>query len=117
MSKDGPQPSVLAAINSYLSPDQQTGPYAVFSAATTYEYESGLLQGAVAKIPASPGAPPVRAKILRFAAPIGRRIFSWMISRIGKKPLLPSPDTNDSNEILESAKISPLAPEMDAAAG
>src|SRR5205823_4980386 len=100
----------------FVSPDNAQGPYQTFVSQNEYVYESGLSQQAVGAAPSPVGVPPVRCRLVQLHAPIGRRVYTWAVERLGQKPTLPHPESDDPNEVLAEAHVFPRAPELNATA-
>lgn len=82
--------------------------YNDYSIDSSYEWESGLLQVPVAGPPGSPSV------LIQVHAPYSRKTVSWNAQRYGLKPLLPSANTGNANEVLYNWVCSPQAPVLSA---
>lgn len=80
-------------------------PYEEYTLATFYSLDPGTLQLPVAAAGDSP------SEVVRTHASLGTKRVVWTVARSGVKPQLPSPEPNDSNQVLLRAEIAPQIPQ------
>lgn len=93
----------------YFHPDHQAAPFITFHSWNEYHCDEGLLQMPIAK-PYQRGR--AGARIVRVHAPVGHRIYHFIVQRLGKKPPLPEPVPVHTGEVLAAWSIVPKAPEL-----
>ncbi len=113
---DGPQHSYFNNEYGFFNAEGARALYQTYRSKNVYRYNSGLLQAGVAAGKTDANGGVTRSRILRTQSPTGLRFFIWVVERVGKKPLLPHPESLDKNETLNDATINVYDPEIDATA-
>lgn len=88
--------------------ENERAPYDNLSQQTKYIYRSGLIQ-----IPSS-GPDGSLCEFSRTHAPYGQKIVIFSAGRVGAVPIMPSPEPQDSNEVLLEAEICADVPRLNA---
>src|SRR5262245_53307458 len=89
--------------------DMAPAPYTTYRIVTTYLRKNGVLQMPVAGL-AQDGSQ--SAEIVRVSSPYGGKMVQWIAEREGLPPVLPDPESDDANQVLESWRIIPQSPEL-----
>jgi hypothetical protein len=77
---------------------QGGGPELARITAIDYEWDYGLLVGAIAAANTDNTVPSVA--VMRVHKTVCFKIVRWVVARLGTKPVLPSPNTQNPNEVL-----------------
>src|SRR5690349_14132577 len=109
-----------------VSSEQVRAPYIRYNVAINYPYDAGVLQLPVAYTQgqAAPQNPSQLSYTQRqacaqiqVAAPMGQKIVTFDLARLGAPCVAPDPTPTNPNETLMSAVITPIAPIIDANGG
>jgi hypothetical protein len=85
--------------------DQGQAPYSSYQLETSYQMDNGYRQLSVGT--AAPGP----CELVKLHAAIGRKIITFSITRKSKRPVVPAIDPDTTDQVLESAIITPSAPQ------
>lgn len=83
-----------------LNVDNRGGVATTFYIQNCFETDRGLLQ-----LPSA--TEDGQCEFVRTKAPVTRRVVNWVAERMGSMPMLPDPETHDSNEELLRTSICP----------
>ncbi len=97
----------------FLNPNHVIAPYLDYTIDTFYTWNNAKLQIPIAETPPTlPGTSSSRigSEVVTSSAPVGKKIVLIKARRVNTFPVLPDPDTGNTNETLESANINPRSP-------
>jgi hypothetical protein len=76
-------------------------PHTVYEITIDYDYSSGLIQ-----LPVGAMSTSLSCVVVQNSAQVSQKKITWIARRIGYKPVIPHPISNDTNLVLLAANIS-----------
>lgn len=92
-----------------FSSENATGPYVRQDQTVSYDGDNGLLQVPVGA-PVVSGGPKIPCKIVRAHAPIMQKVVTYLYQRLASLPRIPTPEPDDSNQVLLEHRRIPMSP-------